>query len=133
VGPTVGKVAQFGEKPLEHAFQILTDFRIGETNCRITPVLVHPIARGVSGRVMRITVDFNDKALLRAEEVNDAIPDHVLAPEFEAAELRAADLSPQFGFKRGAALPQQFRPIKEMRILQLRRTPPLPLPRRRGD
>ena len=46
-------------------------------------------------------IDFDDQLPLEAHEIDDVIPDRLLAPEFQATESRGAQMPPQARFRFG--------------------------------
>ena len=128
MGPTVGKAVQAREKLFKHSIDVLADIAVRKPHRHVAAVLVHEISSPILGGDVGVSIDFHDQRFLRAEEIDDAVTDDMLAAKLVAAELRAAETAPKFRFERSCRLPELLRSTDEMRILHVRRTPPLPLP-----
>jgi len=87
VGPTVGERRKPIQQMRKNAFDVLPHICVRVTDRDEPAMFVQCVSRGVTIRVVSIAVDFHDEALLRAEEVDDAIADDVLTPELIAAQL----------------------------------------------
>jgi hypothetical protein len=84
-----------------------------------------PVARSIPNGVMRVAIHFDDQAAAGTEEIDDAAADYVLAAEFVAAELGAAEMRPQLRFERRRSFPVCFGAFEEAYVLHLDSPPPL--------
>ena len=128
MGPTIRKRLEFFKKSRQHAVNVLANVGVCEPDGRVPAKLVHSIAGTITISVVSVPIHFHDQRLLRAEEVDDAIPDDVLPAELEATKLRTVQPRPQRGFERAHPLTQTLCSTDQMRRLAQRRSPPLPLP-----
>jgi hypothetical protein len=128
VGPAVGKRTELCQDDGHNSVHILAYFSIGKADGLISEVPIDGISPSVSVNVMRVAVDFDDKSLLRTEEVGDAIADDMLSPEFEATKLGTAEMSPKLSFERSRAVAQPPRSLDQVRVLYQALPHPVPLP-----
>jgi hypothetical protein len=117
-GPTIGKAIQRLKQNLEHAVDVRAHVRVREPDSRIAPAPVDLVANAVGGAVMCIAIDFDDERFSRAEEIDDTIADHVLAPELVPAELRTAEPPPENGLERCAPIAQPSGSIEQLFVLR---------------
>jgi hypothetical protein len=108
VGPAIGKRFELGNQTRQHTFNVFTDLRVRKPNRVVSAMPIDTIALRVSFRIVSIAIDFDDQGLLRTEEIYNASSDNVLPTEFETAQLRSADASPELGFKGAAVLTKPF-------------------------
>ena len=98
--PTVGKLVQRLQQALQDAFDILANVSIVKYQRWIAQLGMAPVASRILCRIVRFTVNFNNKAFCWAEEIYDTIADDVLTTKLMAGQLRATEAAPQSSFKR---------------------------------
>ena len=93
---------------IKHAFDVGTNVPV----CKTKHVKAFCAERHIPFIVLwdfvSVAIDLNHEAFGGAEEVDNEIADHMLAPELEAAELRTAEMFPEDFFKRCSILDSCF-------------------------
>ena len=95
-GPAVRPSIQSNLQRGEHAVSVAHHIRIREAQTVEAKLAAHlPIAAQVGVAIVSIAIQFNDQALRRAEQVDDAETDYRLTSEFVAEEAAGPQLHPE--------------------------------------
>jgi hypothetical protein len=88
----------------QDTLEILHHVSIGEANGLVASCFKKTVPAAISPGVVRPTVDFDDQAFRRTEEIGDEWRSCDLAPELEPTQLRIAQVPPEPNFRFGRTI-----------------------------
>jgi len=92
----------------KHAFEILEHFSIPEPEQFAAALLQRVLSNSIRDFIplprVRVAINFDDKIAFSTEEVHHVGTDHMLAPELQARETSATQLTPNYCFCRSLFL-----------------------------
>ena len=102
-----GRFFEFGHQCLESSFDVLDDIVVSDTDHAVTEGPQVAVAYPVFGTLRVLAaIEFDNQAPLATHKIDVVAADRLLADEFEATQLSAANACPQGEFCRRERAPQ---------------------------